>query len=64
MTRSEIINAYKREDHPAGGKLNSLSNEELARIQGGGDVQPEVTPAFIGGVAATVALSKALKCRQ
>ncbi|PRT15281.1 mersacidin family lantibiotic [Bacillus wiedmannii] len=62
MTRSEVINAYKMENHPAGRKLNALTEDELTRIQGGGDVKPETTPAFGGGVALSVALSKLFSC--
>jgi type 2 lantibiotic (TIGR03893 family) len=64
MTRSEIIKSYNRNTDPAGRKLNSLSEEELTRIQGGGDVNPETTTlcAFGSGVALTIALSKAFTC--
>ncbi len=64
MTRSEVIKSFDRNNDPAGMKLNSLSEEELARIQGGGDVRPETTTlcAFGGGVALTIALSKAFSC--
>lgn len=64
LTRSEIINSYTKNNHPAGEKLNALTEEELARIQGGGDVKPETTTlcAFGGGVALTIALSKTLGC--
>lgn len=65
MNRSEIINSYTGSDHPAGRKLNALTDAELSRIQGGGDVKPETTTtlcAFGGGVALTIALSKAFSC--
>lgn len=64
MTRSEIINSYSSDNHPAGQRLSALSQEELIRIQGRGDVKPETSTlcAFGGGVALTIALSKTLGC--
>ncbi|MCY9020608.1 mersacidin family lantibiotic [Priestia megaterium] len=39
-----------------------VSEEELARVYGGGDVQPETTPACAigGGITLGIALSKLL----
>ncbi|PGL81114.1 type 2 lantibiotic, partial [Bacillus sp. AFS054943] len=41
-------------------KLVEVSKDELSRIYGGGDVQPETTPlcAFGSGVALGISLSK------
>ena len=62
MKRSEIIKSFNQNNHPAGVKLNYLSDEDLARIQGGGDVKPETTTlcAFGQGVSLTIALSLVL----
>ena len=60
MKRSEIIKSFNQNNHPAGVKLNYLSDEDLARIQGGGDVKPETTTlcAFGSGVTLGIALTK------
>ena len=60
MTRSEIIKSFNQNNNPAGVKLNYLSDDDLARIHGGGDVKPETTTlcAFGSGVTLTIALSK------
>ncbi|HDR7736279.1 TPA: mersacidin family lantibiotic [Bacillus thuringiensis] len=49
MTRNQIIEDLKV-NHPAGAKLVEVSKDELARIYGGGDVQPESTIACAAGV--------------
>lgn len=50
-------------ESPAGEALVELSNEELMRVHGGADVQPETTPlcGFFVGVGIGVILSVA-KC--
>ena len=54
MTRAEIINSYKMENHPAGRKLNALTEEELARVHGGGDVAPNTTTTLCGALSTTL----------
>ncbi|MBM7580804.1 mersacidin family lantibiotic [Jeotgalibacillus terrae] len=64
MSRSEVLKSLN-EFQPAGDKMPTLSKEELAKINGGGDVQPETTPTivpFTGGVVFTVTMSKLFGC--
>ncbi|HDR7736281.1 mersacidin family lantibiotic [Bacillus cereus] len=58
MNRNQVIEELG-ENHPAGAKLVEVSKDELSSIYGGGDVQPETTPACAigGGIALGVALS-------
>lgn len=58
MQRSEILNSFNQ-NHPSGEKLAVLSQEELLRVHGGGDVQAETTTicAFGKGVALGASLS-------
>ncbi|AKR13159.1 type 2 lantibiotic (plasmid) [Bacillus thuringiensis] len=51
MNRNQIIEELA-ENHPAGAKLVEVSKDELARTYGGGDVQPETTPACGIAIAA------------
>lgn len=61
LTKEEIIAAWKdpkvREKfanlpvHPSGKSFGDLTEEELAQIQGAGDVNPETTPLCLGTVA-------------
>ncbi|MGE7692372.1 mersacidin/lichenicidin family type 2 lantibiotic [Lysinibacillus sp. NPDC097214] len=54
VTKEEIIAAWKDPEarekfnslpvHPSGKTLGELTEEELAQIQGAGDVKPETTP--------------------
>ncbi|WP_427109322.1 mersacidin family lantibiotic [Lysinibacillus xylanilyticus] len=54
VTKEEIIAAWKDPKvrgefnslpvHPSGKNFDELSEEELAQIQGAGDVKPETTP--------------------
>ncbi|OTY56717.1 mersacidin family lantibiotic [Bacillus thuringiensis] len=59
MNRTKVIEELAV-NHPAGTKLVEVSKDELSRIYGGGDVQPETTPlcAFGSGVALGISLSK------
>jgi type 2 lantibiotic (TIGR03893 family) len=58
MDRYEIL-AELAGNHPAGAKLVELSEEELLRVFGGGDVQAETSPAcIIGGITIGWTLSK------
>ncbi|MGR5865248.1 mersacidin family lantibiotic [Bacillus cereus] len=59
MNRNQVIKELAK-NHPSGSKLVEVSREELSRIHGGGDVQPETTPicAFGSGVALGLSLSK------
>lgn len=58
MTRNQVLAALK-ENHPAGEVLVEVSKEELVRVHGGGDVQPETTTpcAYTAGVVIGVTLS-------
>ncbi|MHA6533182.1 mersacidin family lantibiotic [Paenibacillus sp. BAC0078] len=62
MNRNIALLTLKMEN-PAGDALVELSNEELMRVHGGADVQPETTPicGYIVGVGIGVILSVA-KC--
>lgn len=59
MNRAQVL-AGMAVNHPSGSKLVELSQEELMKVYGGGDVQPETTPvcAFGSGVTLGIALSK------
>lgn len=63
MSRLEVLHSFNQ-NHPSGEKLAVLSQEELLRVHGGGDVQAETTTicAFGGGVALGVAMSKLFGC--
>ena len=69
LTKEEIIAAWRnpavREKianlpvHPSGKSFGDLTEEELAEIQGAGDVKPETTPVciaggFIGGLITSI----------
>ena len=69
MSKEQMIEALKdpearkklwEVEHPSGKPLNELTLEELAEVQGAGDVQPETTPlcvsAVVGGM--TIAISQ------
>ncbi|MDA1567894.1 mersacidin family lantibiotic [Bacillus cereus] len=57
MNRNQVIEELAV-NHPAGAKLVEVSKDELSRVYGGGDVQPETTPwCYLGGVAIGVGLS-------
>ncbi|WP_025692287.1 mersacidin family lantibiotic [Paenibacillus zanthoxyli] len=62
MNRKDALLSLNTED-PAGAPLVELSHDELIRVQGGADVQPETTPlcGFFIGVGVGVILSVA-KC--
>ncbi|MFK4311034.1 type 2 lantibiotic (TIGR03893 family) [Bacillus sp. RC242] len=56
MSKEQMIEALKdpearkklgEVDHPSGKPINELTLEELAEVQGAGDVQPETTPACV-----------------
>ncbi|MNH92255.1 hypothetical protein D3C73_448310 [compost metagenome] len=61
MNRTNALLSLKL-DNPAGEALVELSNDELMRVQGGADVQPETTPVcgfFIGaGIGAILSVFK------
>lgn len=61
MSRKQVLNSLKT-DNPAGKSLTVLSEEELIRTQGGGDVQSETTPTFSAGVTFGVGMSKLFEC--
>ncbi|MED4206662.1 mersacidin family lantibiotic [Neobacillus mesonae] len=42
MTRNEVLFSMNN-NHPAGDLLVEVSGEELTRVFGGGDVQPDTT---------------------
>ena len=58
MNRNQVIEELKM-NHPAGATMVEVSEDELSRVYGGGDVQPETTPACLvtGGVVIGVTLS-------
>jgi type 2 lantibiotic (TIGR03893 family) len=55
MSKENIANALKNPElrrdlgleSPAGQSLEELGHDELARINGGADVQPETSPACV-----------------
>ncbi|EOO05679.1 MULTISPECIES: mersacidin family lantibiotic [Bacillus] len=63
MNRNQIIEELAV-NHPAGAKLVEVSKEELTRVYGGGDVQPETSPAcasamlYLQGVTVSLGLSR------
>ncbi|KQU17826.1 mersacidin family lantibiotic [Priestia megaterium] len=58
MSRSQVMEELKM-NHPAGAPMVEVSEDELTRVYGGGDVQPETTPGclYTGGVVIGVTLS-------
>ncbi|MCW9134386.1 mersacidin family lantibiotic [Bacillus paramycoides] len=68
MSKEQMIEALKNPEkrkklgeveHPSGKPLNELTLEELAEVQGAGDVSPETTPLCITiGVGGGIAISK------
>jgi type 2 lantibiotic (TIGR03893 family) len=46
MTRNQVLETIQQ-NHPSGERLVEVSVEELQRIYGGGDVQPETTPICV-----------------
>ncbi|MDR7246980.1 mersacidin family lantibiotic [Priestia megaterium] len=53
MNRNQVIEELKM-NHPAGTAMVEVSEEELTRVYGSGDVQPETSPfcvtaGLIGG---------------
>ncbi|MCW9134382.1 lichenicidin A2 family type 2 lantibiotic [Bacillus paramycoides] len=59
MSKEQMIEALKNPEarkklgeveHPSGKPLNELTLEELAEIQGAGDVQPESSPLCVATV--------------
>jgi Two-component Enterococcus faecalis cytolysin (EFC) len=64
MSRTDAIKSINKLQ-PAGEKMFSLSEEELAKVNGAGDVQPESTPTivpFTGGILFGVGMSKLFGC--
>ena len=52
MNRNQVIEELKM-NHPAGATMVEVSEDELSRVYGGGDVQPETSPACaVGGAVA------------
>jgi type 2 lantibiotic (TIGR03893 family) len=58
MNRFQVLESIK-ENHPSGATLVEVSKEELERVYGGGDVQPETTTpcAYTIGVTIGITLS-------
>jgi type 2 lantibiotic (TIGR03893 family) len=54
MSKEAMIQSWKNPElrrdlsvnHPAGQAFGELSKEDMMKIQGAGDVQPETTPTF------------------
>jgi len=60
MSRNQVMEELKM-NHPAGAPMVEVSEDELSRVYGGGDVQPETTPACVGaGITVGIAISKLL----
>ncbi|MBK5491882.1 mersacidin family lantibiotic [Bacillus sp. TH13] len=63
MNRNQIIEGLAK-NHPAGEKLVEVSKDEITRVYGGGDVQPETTPLcvstiwYANGITIGLALSR------
>lgn len=54
MSRNDVLNSMKH-NNPAGASMVEISEEELTRVYGGGDVQGETTaPCFYVGYGAYV----------
>ncbi|MFE6139959.1 mersacidin family lantibiotic [Bacillus cereus] len=72
MSKEQVIKAWKNSEarkglgeveHPAGKSLNELSLEEMAEVQGAGDVKPETLPIGLtdggtGGIAFSTIICK------
>ncbi|MBY0097853.1 mersacidin family lantibiotic [Mesobacillus maritimus] len=64
MNRSEVLQSLNK-SQPAGEKMHTLTREELERVSGAGDVQPEATPTvvpFTGGILFGVGMTKLFGC--
>ncbi|MDR7246982.1 lichenicidin A2 family type 2 lantibiotic [Priestia megaterium] len=60
MNRNQVIEELKM-NHPAGTAMVEVSEEELTRVYGGGDVQPETSPLCVtAGLIGGYYLSKAI----
>ncbi|MCM3773831.1 mersacidin family lantibiotic [Priestia aryabhattai] len=60
MNRNQVIEELKM-NHPAGTAMVEVSEEELTRVYGGGDVQPETSPLCVaGGIIIGIKISKAV----
>ncbi|MBA2871394.1 type 2 lantibiotic (TIGR03893 family) [Anoxybacillus calidus] len=58
MTRNQVLEAI-HQNHPSGERLVEVSAEELQRVYGGGDVQPETSPACVTiGIGIGIGISK------
>jgi len=60
MSRNQVMEELKM-NHPAGAPMVEVSEDELNRVYGGGDVQPETSFACLTSVAVTVTLHAATK---
>jgi hypothetical protein len=49
-------------NHPAGAPIVEVSEDELIRVYGGGDVQPETAPVVTGLTIITLYVPSKLNC--
>ncbi|MBU8589233.1 mersacidin family lantibiotic [Priestia megaterium] len=49
-------------NHPAGAPMVEVSEDELTRVYGGGDVQPETTPGVTALTIITLYVPSKLNC--
>jgi len=61
MNRNQVIEELKV-NHPAGTAMVEVSQEELTRVYGGGDVQPETNPVVTPLTILTLYVPSKLNC--
>ncbi|MBU8589232.1 mersacidin family lantibiotic [Priestia megaterium] len=55
MSRNQVMEELKM-NHPAGAPMVEVSEDELTRVYGGGDVQPETTPLCLPTIPIAVTI--------
>jgi len=61
MDRNQIMEELKM-NHPAGAPMVEVSEDELNRVYGGGDVQPETSPVVTALTIITLYVPSKLNC--
>ncbi|MGF9943035.1 mersacidin family lantibiotic [Priestia megaterium] len=61
MSRNQVMEELKI-NHPAGAPMVEVSEDELIRVYGGGDVQPETAPVVTGLTIITLYVPSKLNC--
>ncbi|MBU8589136.1 mersacidin family lantibiotic [Priestia megaterium] len=61
MSRNQVMEELKM-NHPAGAPMVEVSEDELTRVYGGGDVQPETTPGVTALTIITLYVPSKLNC--